>query len=190
MAVGGNEESGSFVLQIKQTFFFPWSYILPPKPFKFVPDRFLAGALSFTVPSTYITSQSGCWIDWWNSCPWFRGWHLYRGSWESQISRTWLLLHLYVIFAECRDDLQSQTGLFSSMDNPFFKRPILWHSKHLCHCAYQSPGLDSYPHHQTSDLNHWISVFPVVSSFCTSRVHHRGACSLSSLLAFQEMSTY
>ena len=29
-------------------------------PFKFVPDPFLAGALSFTVPSTYITSESGC----------------------------------------------------------------------------------------------------------------------------------
>ena len=67
-------------------------------PFKFVPHLSLAGALSFTVPSTYITSESGCWIDWLTFCPWFRGWHLYRRSWDSQISRTWLLLHLRVIF--------------------------------------------------------------------------------------------
>ena len=77
-------------------------YVCWPSP----PDPFPAGALSFTIPSTYIISESGCWIDWWNFGPWFRGWHLYRGSWDSQISRTWLLLHLHVIFATQLQNVQ------------------------------------------------------------------------------------
>ena len=114
--VDGNEEGGSFVLQIKQTLFFPWSFIFPfnmwvgylsnsfpiPSLLVFTARKGSGrnGKLSFTVPSTNTTSECGCWIDWWNSCPWFRGWHSYRGSWDSQISRTRLLLHLHAIFAE------------------------------------------------------------------------------------------
>ena len=64
MAVGGNEEGGTFVLQIKQTFFSLIIYssiehVNKYKLFKIVSDPFLAGAFAFTVPSTY---NIGIWM--------------------------------------------------------------------------------------------------------------------------------
>ena len=87
-----------------------------------VPDPFLAGALLLTVSSIYITSESGCLLTGGISVPWFRGWHLYRGSWHSDISRTWLLLHLHVIFAA---QLQNEEMTYSpKMPTLRGKKPV------------------------------------------------------------------
>ena len=72
-----------------------------------VPDPFLAGALSFTVSSICITSESGCLLTGGISVPWFRVWHLEIQTFR-ELDYCCTCSNICSPAAECRDDLQSQ----------------------------------------------------------------------------------